>query len=111
MKESYGEGLANHTGPKLCADAREGMGEALAGVRAGGVLSRERANRSGRRRCPKRRKATPDRPTTQGLSGPRAVGDLQHVRKLLAQELGDPCAGLETGIKARAVNPDGRRRR
>ncbi len=35
MPESYGEGVASHTGPKPCAGAREGMGEASAGVRAG----------------------------------------------------------------------------
>ena len=35
MKESYGEGLASHTGPESCVDAREGMGEALTGVRSG----------------------------------------------------------------------------
>ena|SRR5437899_10150080 len=29
MKESYGEGVATHTGPKSCAGAREGGGEAL----------------------------------------------------------------------------------
>jgi len=40
MKESYGEGVANHTGPASCVDP-QGGGEALAGVRAGRVLSRE----------------------------------------------------------------------
>src|SRR6266849_5534531 len=41
MKESYGEGVATHTGPKSCAGAREGEREALTGERAGRVLSRE----------------------------------------------------------------------
>ena len=41
MKESYGEGLATHTGPESCGVARKGGVEALAGVRAGRVLSRE----------------------------------------------------------------------
>ena len=41
MKESYGEEIANRTGPKLCVGAREGTYEALVGVRAGWVLSRE----------------------------------------------------------------------
>ena len=41
MKESYGEGLATHTGPESCAVDREVWGEALTGVRAGRVLSRE----------------------------------------------------------------------
>jgi RNA-directed DNA polymerase len=42
MQESYGEGVATHTGPEPCAVAREGGGEALTGGRAGRVLSRER---------------------------------------------------------------------
>src|SRR5437870_2741415 len=42
MKKSYGEGIATHTGPESCGAAREGGVEALTGVRAGRVLSRER---------------------------------------------------------------------
>ena len=42
MKESYGEGPATHTGPESCAADRE----ALTGVRAGRVFSRERLLRS-----------------------------------------------------------------
>ncbi len=42
MKESYVEGLAAHSGPESCVVAREGRGEALTGVRAGRVFSRER---------------------------------------------------------------------
>ena len=42
MKESYGEGLANHAGPESCGVVRENGVEALTGVRAGWVLSRER---------------------------------------------------------------------
>ena|SRR2546425_7661837 len=42
MEESYGEGLATHAGPESCGTAREGSAEALTGVRAGRVLSRER---------------------------------------------------------------------
>jgi hypothetical protein len=41
MEKSYGEGLASHTGPESCAVVRKGQGEALTGVRAGRVLSRE----------------------------------------------------------------------
>lgn len=41
MKESYGKGLAAHIGPESCVVARKGKGEALTGVRAGRVLSRE----------------------------------------------------------------------
>jgi len=42
MKESYVEGLATHSGPESCVVVRKGRGEALTGVRAGRVLSRER---------------------------------------------------------------------
>ena len=42
MEKSYVEGLAAHGGPESCVAAREGRGEALTGVRAGRVLSRER---------------------------------------------------------------------
>jgi len=41
MKKSYVEGLAAHSGPESCVTARKGRGEALTGVRAGRVLSRE----------------------------------------------------------------------
>ena len=41
MQESYGEGLAIHTGPELCGVSREAGHEALVGVRAGRVLSPE----------------------------------------------------------------------
>jgi hypothetical protein len=40
MGELYIEDLASHDGPESCAVVREGAGEALAGVRAGSVLSR-----------------------------------------------------------------------
>ena len=36
------EGVANHIGPEPCAGTREGVGEALIGVRAGQPLSRDR---------------------------------------------------------------------
>ncbi len=41
MKEPYVEGVATHDGPKSCVVVRKGGGEALTGVRAGEVLSRE----------------------------------------------------------------------
>ena len=41
MKESYDEGLANHIGPESCGGGSNAMAEALTGVRAGRVLSRE----------------------------------------------------------------------
>jgi hypothetical protein len=41
MRTLYIEVLASHGGPESCAVVCEGGGEALAGVRAGSVLSRE----------------------------------------------------------------------
>ena len=46
MQESYGEGVATHTGPESCVAVREGRHEALTGGRAGRVFSRERSLRS-----------------------------------------------------------------
>ena len=41
MKDSYSEGVAIHTDSESCMFARKGEGEALTGVRAGQVWSRE----------------------------------------------------------------------
>ncbi len=41
MEESYGEGLASHTGPESCLDDPRGRGEALTGESTGGLLSSE----------------------------------------------------------------------
>ncbi|KKK67911.1 hypothetical protein LCGC14_2949350 [marine sediment metagenome] len=41
MKESYGEGVAIYTGPESCGGYSNVMAEALTGVHAGQVLSRE----------------------------------------------------------------------
>ncbi len=42
MRVPYGEGLAIHMGPESCVGNREGVGEALTGLHAGWVSSRER---------------------------------------------------------------------
>ena len=41
MKEPYKKGVAIHLDPESCTCAREGIGEALTGARAGRVLSLE----------------------------------------------------------------------
>jgi hypothetical protein len=41
MKDLYGEGIASHTGSESCGSGRKAIAEALTGVRAGRVLSRE----------------------------------------------------------------------
>ena len=41
MQVHYSEGVATHTGPESCVQSREGLGEALTGVRIGQPLSGE----------------------------------------------------------------------
>ncbi|MGH3469884.1 MAG: hypothetical protein ACRDQF_19350 [Thermocrispum sp.] len=38
METLYTEGVATHGGPESCGDVREGVGEALTGVRAGWAM-------------------------------------------------------------------------
>ena len=90
MKESYDEGLATYIGPGSCGAARKSGVEALAGERAGQVLSRERSQTPGRRRCYLKRKAASGAPVSRGAPGSRAVEDPVHARKHLAREPGDP---------------------
>ena len=90
MEESHVEGLAAHDGPESCVDVRKGTGEALTGVRAGRVFSRESELPSGCRRRRRRRKATSGVPPSRGTTEPCAVRDPVHVRKHLAREPGDP---------------------
>lgn len=112
MEESYGEGIAIHTGPESCGHVCEGMAEALTGVCAGRVSSRESLDcHSERRRRRNGRKAKPVISLTREVIGLRAVADPAHAQKLPAQELGDPMAGLSIGVKVRAVNLTGARRR
>ena len=93
MKESYGEGVANHIGPESCAFVREDRGEALTGVRAGRVWSRE---------IPKSRvltlyygwKAKLDVSVSRDTFGPCAVRDPEHARKHLAREPGGPISAF-----------------
>jgi hypothetical protein len=44
MRELYGEGLAIHAGPESCVRVREGVGEALTGVRAGWAIEPRKLN-------------------------------------------------------------------
>jgi RNA-directed DNA polymerase len=96
MKESYGEGLASHTGPESCVGVRKGDNEALTGVRAGRVLNREIADppSGGHSGVPTHirvcGKATPTASLARDARGPRAVEDPAHVRKHLTRESGEP---------------------
>ena len=102
MKESYGEGLATHNGPESCGDSRKGMAEALIGVRAGRVLSRERSlvrdadavRRSGRqhRACRERE----IRPGPAWSQTPRMCRNTSHEnREVLGSPAADGAAGRD----------------
>ena len=120
MKESYVEGLASYGGPESCVHIREGVGEALTGVRAGRVLSRvihapwlrsvgdrgaevvELHRRP--HRCGRYGEAAPDPARSQT---PRTRGHISHGNR----EIPRPAeARRETFSTARIVKPSGARR-
>ena len=70
MKESDIEGVAIHGGPESCVGVREGVGEALTGVRAGWAIE----------------------PRNQDVRGADAVkrGGRQHRRRRYREPLADP---------------------
>ncbi len=75
MRESYDEGVASHIGPESCGGGSNAMAEALTGVRAGQVLSREMHVNSGVLAIWVSRNNT-RHVVTRDMSGPCAVGDL-----------------------------------
>ena len=107
MQVHHDEGIANRIDPESCADAREGIGEALIGERTGQPLSREST-------------LFPDAdvvPLTEGNTDGRDIASARtvrrgrrhwHVRTLFAWEPGDPtfdrrpCAVLVRIGKARS---------
>jgi len=86
MQESYGEGVATHTGPESCAAVRE----ALTGVRAGRVFSRERKLLRDADAVEEGGRPHPARRNRKTRWSPRAVRDPAHVRTHLAREPGEP---------------------
>jgi hypothetical protein len=100
MKESYGEGLAAHTGPESCGATREGSGEALTGERTGRVFSRESdllrdadaVGEGGRPHPGRRHRQTPRSPArseTPGMYG--------HTSRENRESLGSPVGDGPTG--------------
>ena len=83
------KGVASREVPESCAGSREGVGEALTGVRVGQPLSREISSLGCRRRC-SRWKAIFPAALARVVGGPRAVGEPVHARNLRAREPGDP---------------------
>ena len=108
MKEPYGEGVASHTGPESCVDGRKAIGEALTGVRAGWVLSRENRIASECRRCPHKRKATPgsslSRDVDRTLRGLRPHARTETPRTEPGRSHAWPRGN---GDEVRRVNPQG----
>ena len=111
MREPYGKAVATRPGPEPWRRVRKGAPQASVGVRAGWPLSRESFLSPGRRGRSLMPKATPVASLARDAAGPRAVEDPMHVRKLSAQELGDPVSGRDDGAAVRAANPTGARRR
>jgi len=110
MKESYVKGLAAHDGPESCGVAREGIVEALTGVRTGRVFSRERSFPPGCRRRKEMRKATPGASLVQDAPESRAVPAPVHVRKHLAREPGGPMFTRSGGGTGRVGKSKDKRR-
>jgi RNA-directed DNA polymerase len=82
MKESYGEGVAIHTGPESCGNGSNAVAEALTGVRAGRVLSREILLKS---------RVPTSWDVTEGTIG--CAASARHSRTLRGRR---PCARTET---------------
>ena len=111
MKESYGEGLANHTGPESCGGAGNCVLEALTGVRAGRPLSREKevvwgadaVGVSGRRRPLDRKREIGWSPTRSET--PRMHGNTSHGNREIL------CSPVVDGTTGRAEKSKDVRRR
>ena len=99
MKESYRKGIANHPGPESCVIGRKVRHEALTGVQAGWVLSREIDPFQGADAVRQARKATAVGVDNARPHLPCVVGDPRHAWKLYAREPGDPSSarGLRSG--------------
>ena len=111
MREPYGKAVAPQTGPEPWRCVRKDALQALVGVRVGWVSSREIILSGASRPFPWAEDST-CASLKLDASGPRAVVDPMHVRRLSGQELGDPMPGRGGDIAAvRAVNPTGARRR
>ena len=109
MEESYAEGLATHSGPESCGVSRKGFVEALTGVRAGRVFSRERhflrgadaVRRSGRPHRVRRHRKTRQDPARSET--PSTPGHTMHGnREILELSGGDGPTdriGKPTGVR------------
>ena len=88
MAELCTEGVASHGGPESCAGVREGVGEALTGVRAGWAIELRNKSFWGADAVPASGRQHLRQRDARAVGGPRAVRDPGHVRKLPAREPG-----------------------
>src|ERR1019366_9219829 len=84
----HDEGVANRIGPESCADAREGIGEALTGERIGQPLSRDSTLILGADVVPVTEGNTDGRDSASAQTTRRGLRHW-HVRTLFAREPGD----------------------
>ena len=89
MEVHHDEGEAKRIDPESCADAREGIGEALTGERTGQPLSRESPLFLGADVVPLTEGNTDGRDIASAQTARRGRRH-RHVRKILAREPGDP---------------------
>ena len=75
MQESYGEGVANYTGPESCVAHRKGRHEALTGGETGQDMEPRNVQTPGRRRLGHWRKATSGAALARAVAEPCAVVD------------------------------------
>ena len=92
MQVHHDEGVANRIDPESCADAREGIGEALTGERIGQPLSRESTLFSGADVVPVTEGNTDGRDNASAQTARRGRSHW-HVRTLFAREPGDLMVG------------------
>jgi hypothetical protein len=85
----YSEGLAIHTDPESCAGIREGVGEALTGVRTGGVSSGVSYIVRGADAVVACRRQQARVRHREDLGHPASSLDPEHVRTSLVREPGD----------------------
>ena len=110
VKVRYSEGVAIHTDPESCADAREGIGEALTGGRAGEVLSGESNVVRGADAVVACRRQQVEVRHRKALLHPTSSLDPQHVRTSSVREPGDLRSALGSRARGRVGKAGGHSR-
>ena len=110
MQVRYSEGLAIHTDPESCAGTREGGGEALTGVRIGGVSSGVSYIVRGADAVAACRRQQAEVRHRKVLNHPASSLDPQQVRTSLVREPGDLRSALGSRAQGRVGKAGGRSR-